>query len=279
MNIVNRAASIRASAHAGRAVKVVRVLNLLGTVRGALTTVLLAVSAIGGAATVNTVREDIAHDRAAPPPTQTRAAATATPLTASGLRADIQKRLDGALAADLQAVDDLRRVAIISGPRLDQLVAETKQKLQTRYDQGRGQLDALLGASASPAPATPSAAPTDLVVDEPALYVPGGAQSARPIDSSPSPAPSAPTTAPASPGIIAANAVLQIITSDMNQIVVQATRAATTEPTPVPRQPTPTPPPPTPAPTPSPRTTPPHTASPSPSATAHTPTPKPSPTR
>jgi hypothetical protein len=277
MNLIHRAASIKASPHTGRAVKVVRVLNLVGTVRGALATALLAMSAIGGAATVNTVREDIAHDRAAPRPTQTRAAPTATPLTASALRADMQKRLDGALAADLQAIDDLRKIAVTSGPRLDQLVADTKQKLQARYEQGRGQLDALLGAAAAPAPSTPTAAPTTLITDGLALYAPGDAQAAPPIDSSPSPTPSAPTTAPASPSIVAANALLQVITSDMNQIVVQATRAATTEPTPAPRQPTP--PPATPAPTPSPRTTPPHTASPSPSSTARTPTPKPSPTR
>jgi hypothetical protein len=234
MRLANRAAGIAASPHAGRAVKVMRVLNLVGTVRGALTTVLLAVSAVGGAATVNTVRQDIANDSTHPRATQTprSAAPTATPLTASGLRADIQKRLDATLAADTQAVDDLRKVAVFSGARLDQLVADTKQRLQARYDQGSAQLATLIDGSD---PAAPSAAPTG---------------------------------APASPAVTAAYALLQVITGDLNQIVVQATRAAT-EPTAVPRPATPSPAPPTPAPTRAPTLTPLPTRTP-------TPTPRPS---
>jgi hypothetical protein len=248
MKLANRAAGIAASPHAGRAVKVVRILNLVGTVRGALTTVLLAVSAIGGAATVNTVRQDIANDSAHPRVTQAprSAAPTATPLTASGLRADVQKRLDATLAADTQAVDDLRKVAVISGARLDQLVADTKQRLQTRYEQGSAQLATLIGGSD---PAAPSSAPT--------------AGSDPPAPSS------APTAAPASPSVTAAYALLQVITGDLNQIVVQATRAAT-EPTPVPRPVTPSPAPATPLPTRAPTLTP---------VPTRTPTPHPSPTR
>jgi hypothetical protein len=243
VKLANRAAAIAASPHAGRAAKVVRVLNIVSTVRGALTTVLLGASAIGGAVTVNTVRQDIANDSTpSPRVTQTprSAAPTATPLTASGLRADIQKRLDTTLAADLQAVDELRKVAVISGARLDQLVAETKQRLQARYEQGTAQLATLIeGPNAAP----PSAAPTT------------------------------------SPSVTGAYALLQVITGDLNQIVVQATRAAT-EPTPLPRPPTPSPAPPTPSPAP-PTATPVPTRTPTPSPIASrtpTPTPRPTPT-
>jgi hypothetical protein len=250
MNLATRAAGVASSRHARRATKVVKILNVVGTVRGAVTTVLLAVSAVGGAATVNTVRQDIAHDRVEPRATQVArsAAPTASPLTAAGLRADMQKRLDTALAANGQAVEDLRRVAVFSGPRLDQLVADTKQRLQARYELGTSQLAALIEGPASPPPSTPT---------------PSASTS------------SAPTTAPASPSVIAAYALLQVITGDMNQIVVQATRAAT-QPTAIPRPATPTPPPATAAPTPTPRPTPTHTASPSPTTTARTPTPRPS---
>jgi hypothetical protein len=246
MKLANRAAGIAASPHAGRAVKVVRILNLVGTIRGALTTVLLAVSAIGGVATVNTVRQDIVNDSTAPRATQMpRSAAptaTATPLTASGLRADIQKRLDAALAADTQAVEDLRKVAVFSGARLDQLMSETKQRLQARYEQGGTQLTTLIEGSDAAA------------------------------------ASSAPTAAPASPNVTAAYALLQVITGDLNQIVVQATRAAT-EPTPVPRPPTPRPDPPTLTPVPTRTLTPVPTRTPTPAPTAsRTPTPRPTPT-
>jgi hypothetical protein len=237
MKLASRAAGIAASPHAGRAVKVVRILNLVGTVRGALTTVLLAVSAIGGAATVNTVRQDFANDSTHQRVTQTprTAAPTATPLTTSGLRADIQKRLDATLAADTQAVDDLRKVAVFAGARLDQLVADTKQRLQARYEQGSAQLATLI--EGSDAAAASSAAPT---------------------------------ATPAGPSVTAAYALLQVVTGDLNQIVVQATRAAT-EPTPVPRPLTPSPAPPTATPVP--------TRAPTPSPTAaRTPTPTPRPT-
>jgi hypothetical protein len=238
MKLANRAADIAASPHAGRAVKAVRILNLVGTVRGAVTTVLLAVGMIGGAATVNTVRQDIANDSTPSRVTQTprSEAPTATPLTASGLRADIQKRLDATLAADTQAVEDLRRVAVFSGDRLDQLVSETKQRLQARYEQGSIQLATLIEGSDAAA------------------------------------ASSAPTAAPRSPSVTAAYALLQVITGDLNQIVAQATRAAT-EPTPVPRPPTPTPAPATATPVPT------RTPTPSPSASrTPTPTPRPTPT-
>jgi hypothetical protein len=242
MKFVDTAAGVAKSAHGARAVKLLKILNLVGTVRGALTTVLLAASAIGGAATVNTVRQDIAHDRATPYATVASRSATptATPLTARALHADMQKQLDANLAAAARAVDDLRRVAVLSAARLDELLAESKQKLQARYELGSTQLASLIE---------------------------GGAVSSES---------GAPPTAPPSPSVIAANALLQVITSDLNQIVVQATRAATTQPTPIPRTPAPTPPPATP--TAPPRTPSPSPRTPSPSPTAmHTPTPKPTP--
>jgi len=90
----------------------------VGTVRGAVTTMLLASSAIGGAVTVNNVRQDIAKDQSAatPPPARVAAARatpspTPTPLTAGGLRADAEKRLRAALDQNAQGADDLRKVS------------------------------------------------------------------------------------------------------------------------------------------------------------------------
>src|SRR4030081_520962 len=99
MSIVEKLAALSSSAHTGRALKVAKVLNLLGTVRGAITTVLLASSAIGGAGTVNNVRQDITKDQnATPTAARVRGAkstppATPPPLTAVGLRSDAEKRL------------------------------------------------------------------------------------------------------------------------------------------------------------------------------------------
>ena len=99
MSIIDKVAALSSSANTGRALKAAKILNLVGTVRGAVTTVLLASSAIGGAVTVNNVRQDIAKDQSAatPPPAQVAAARatpspTPTPLTAGGLRADAEKR-------------------------------------------------------------------------------------------------------------------------------------------------------------------------------------------
>ncbi len=134
MKLFEKVTAISSSAHTGRALKAAKFLNLVGTVRGAVTTVLLASSAIGGAVTVNNVRQDIAKDNAAtttsarptnrgtPPP-------TATPLTAVGLKADAQKRLQSGLDSNAQAADDL----------------------QGRFDQALVQVDALLAVS-TPAP-------------------------------------------------------------------------------------------------------------------------------
>jgi hypothetical protein len=237
VKIVERAAGITASPHSARAMKAMKVLNFVGTVRGAATTVLLAASMVGGGAvTVNQVRQEIAPSTSAPRATAARTnAPTPTPLTATSLLADLQLRLQNTLAADASAADELRKVAVFSGPRLDQLVDETKQRLQARYDQGIVQLTGLITGSASPSPATSG------------------------------------TTRPSSsPSVIAANALLTVIVGDLNTIVVQATRAAT-EPTPIPRTLPPTIAPtvaPTVAPrTPSPAPSPTRSASPRPSAT------------
>jgi len=122
------------------AFKAAKILNLVGTVRGAVTTVLLASSAIGGAVTVNNVRQGIAKDQsgATPPPAQVAAARatpspTPTPLTAGGLRADAEKRLRAALDQNAQGADDLRKVSILGASATDALVAQTKQRLQARF--------------------------------------------------------------------------------------------------------------------------------------------------
>ena len=229
MKIFDKVQAISGSAHTGRALKAARVLNLVGTVRGAVTTVLLASSAIGGAVTVNNVRQDIAKDqpavtqparavaRTTPPPTP-------TPLTAAGLRSDADTRLQTSLAATAQAAEDLRRVTVLSGAAIDALVLQARQKLQARYELAMTQIDELL----KPAPpASPSAMPT---------------AAGTPQRS-------------ASLSVIAVNALVQVALSDMNGIVFVATKQATTEqaavqaarptvaPTPVPtvvRTPTPT---------------------------------------
>src|SRR4030088_3575088 len=150
MSIVEKLAALASSAHTGRALKAAKILNLLGTVRGAVTTVLLASSAIGGAVTVNNVRQDIAKDQSAATPTQARVAAvkttpppTQTPLTAAGLRADDEKRLPAGLDQDAQGADDLRKLSILTPAATDVVVAQTRQRLQTRFDQAMTQVDAL----------------------------------------------------------------------------------------------------------------------------------------
>jgi hypothetical protein len=240
MSIVEKLAALSSSAHTGRAIKVAKVLNLLGTVRGAVTTVLLASSAIGGAVTVNNVRQDIARDQsvATPPPARVAAARTTppptqTPLTAAGLRADAERRLRAGLEQDAQGADDLRKLSILTPAATDVLVVQTRQRLQSRFDQAMTQVDALL-APASPSPASPQ----------------------------PSPGLS----------VVAVNAIVQVALGDMSGIVFVATRQATesvslSTPRPI-AVATPAPTPvrtPTPAPTQSPRTP--------------VPTTKPSPTR
>lgn len=193
MKMIERAAAIVQSRHTGRALKAAKVLSLLGTVRGAVTTVLLAASAIGGAATVNSVRQDIAHDQPTTNPARAvrpSAQPTASPVTAAGLRADAERRLQIGLAANASAVDDLRKIAVLQGAALDALIDLAKQKLQARYDSAVAQVGELL--------ATPSAAPS--------------------------------TTS--APSIVSVNALVQVALSDMGGIVVFATRQAT-EPAPI----------------------------------------------
>ena len=196
MSIVDKVAALRGSAHAGRALKAAKILNLVGTVRGAVTTVLLASSAIGGAVTVNNVRQDIAKDQSAatqPPARVAGARATPspapTPLTAAGLRADAERRLSAALDLDVQGADDLRKVSVLGASATDALVAQTRQRLQARFDQAMTQVDALL-APASPSPAT---------LPQPT----------------------------ASLSVVAVNAIVQVALGDMSAVVFTATKQAT----------------------------------------------------
>ena len=192
MKIVDKASAIANSAHTGRALKVAKVLNLLGTVRGAVTTVLLAASAIGvGTATVQTVQKDQAADRSTQPArvaVRPSAPPTPTPLSAAGLKADADRRLQAALAANAQAVDDLRKIAVLQGAPLDALINDAKARLQARYEQAVTQVNELLTPAAS------------------ASAVPG-----------PSP----------SLSVISVNAVVQLASSDMATLVVLVTRQAT----------------------------------------------------
>jgi len=245
MKIAEKVAAITGSAHTGRALKAARILNLVGTVRGAITTVLLASSAIGGAVTVNNVRQDIAKDQAAAAPThaaanRTTPPPTPTPLTAAGLRADAQRRLQTALDQDAQGADDLRKVSILTADATDALVALTRQKLQARFDQAITQVDALL----APAAPGPSASPA----------------------SSGSPQPTA------SLSIVAVNTLVQVALGDMSAILFVATRQATEPVAIVTSRPTP---PPTPPPTPVKTPTPTPLRTPSPTPTRPTPTPTP----
>lgn len=189
MNLLARATALAQSTHTGRALKVAKLLNLVGTVRGAVTTVVLAASAIGvGTATVQSVRQDEANlpARTARVVVRPSLPPTPSPVTGAGLKADAEKRLQAALAADAQAVDDLRKIAVLTGAPLDALVADAKQRLQARYEQAIAQVNELLAPSAS---------------------------------ASPGPSPS--------PSIIAVNALVQVATSDMSALVVIATRQAT----------------------------------------------------
>jgi len=234
MKLVEKVTAITSSAHTGRALKAAKFLNLVGTVRGAITTVLLASSAIGGAVTVNNVRQDIARDQppATPRPTVNRGtpAPTATPLTAAGLKADAQKRLQTGLDQDAQGADDLRKVSILDATATDALVAQTRQKLQARFDQALVQIDALLAVS--------------------------------------TPAPSATPQPSASLSVVAVNSLVQVALGDMTGILFVATRLATEPVTIVTARPTIAPTPvPTPIKTPTPVTQPPRTPSPSPTKT------------
>ena len=52
MKVFGKLTTVAASRHTARAVKLTKIVNFVGTVRGAITTVLLATSAVGGAAIV-----------------------------------------------------------------------------------------------------------------------------------------------------------------------------------------------------------------------------------
>lgn len=198
MKLLDQVTKLSGSAHTGRALKAAKVLNLIGTVRGAVTTVLLASSAIGGAVTVNNVRQDIVKDQpAATQPARaaavrTTAPPTPTPLTPAGLRADADKRLQTGLTAAAQAAEDLRKVTVLGPTGIDALVLLTRQKLQARYELALTQIDELLKPAAVPSAA--SAQPS------------GGLS------------------------VVAVNALVQVALGDLNGLVVGATRQATTEP-------------------------------------------------
>jgi hypothetical protein len=243
VKLIEKVTALQSSAHTGRALKTVKILNLIGTVRGAITTVLLASSAIGGAVTVNNVRQDIVADKASATATPRQQVAakttpppTPTPLTAAGLRADAERRLRIALDQNAAGVDDLRKISVLGASATDALIQSTRQKLQNRFDLAMQQVDQLLAV----------------------------------------PSPAASGTPPPSPSlsVVAGNALVQVAVGDMNGILFVATRQATTEPPPVVVQtPKPTPPPtvaPTPVRTPTPTTQPIRTPS---------PTVRPSPTR
>jgi hypothetical protein len=242
VKIVQKVMALQGSAHTGRALKTVKILNLIGTVRGAITTVLLASSAIGGAVTVNNVRQDIVADKPAATPRQPAAAKTTppptpTPLTAAGLRADAERRLRIALDQNAAGADDLRKISILSPSATDALIQTTRQKLQSRFDLALQQVDQLLAVPSPAASGTPAPSP--------------------------------------SLSVVAGNALVQVAVGDMNGILFVATRQATTEPPPVVVQtPKPTPPP-TVAPTPI------RTPTPTPTQPIRTPSPtvRPSPTR
>jgi len=202
VNIFDKVQAISGSAHTGRALKAAKILNLVGTVRGAVTTVLLASSAIGGAVTVNNVRQDIvAKDQVTPssrPAAAVRntASPTPTPLTAAGLRSDAERRLRTALDQNASGVDDLRKVSVLSIEATDALVAQTREKLQVRFDLALSQIDVLLGISPLSSAATTTASP-------------------RPSQSL---------------SVVTVNSLVQVALGDMSGIVFVATRTATTTP-------------------------------------------------
>jgi hypothetical protein len=228
------------SRHAGKAAKAVRILNTLGTIRGALTTVVLATTALTGAFTVQTVRSDMAADRSAAPTATPAPASRAPVLDAASLRIDSERRLLDVLRNDEAALDGLRAITVLSPAAFDALIAEAKTRLHARYDMGIVQIEELAPLWSGPPPWTSALTP-----------------SPRP-----------------SPSVIALNAIVTVAAADMNQIVVATTRVATAAPTAPPPSPRKTTPPPTPAPTPtrSPAPTPTRTAVPSPTKT---PTPHP----
>ncbi len=217
---------VAGSRHTATAVRTAKVLSLLGTIRGAVATVVLIASAAGGVFTVQTVRSDIAADHS---PRPTRQPATASPtINPSALVQDAQQRLRNALDSDEVALDDIRKIAVLPAAQLNILISEGKAKLEARYRTGLDQIAKLTEATPTPGPAeTPAAAPSFSVV--------------------------------------ALNALVAAAISDMNGIVFGATKVAT-GPTPRPTiAPTPPPsrtPPPTPFRTPTP--TPPHTPTPTP---------------
>jgi hypothetical protein len=202
MSVIDKVAALRSSAHTGRALKAAKFLNLVGTVRGAVTTVLLASSAIGGAVTVNNVRQDIVSDKPPANPTAARVAAAAkttpapapTPLTAAGLRADAEKRLRAALDQDATGVDDLRKISILGVNATDALIAQARQRLQTRFDQALAQVDQLLAPPSASAAAAGTPQPT------------------------------------ATLSVVAVNSLVQVAIGDMGGMVYVATKQATTEP-------------------------------------------------
>ncbi len=224
MNAPGWLLKLAGSRHAGRAVKAAKVLNALGTIRGAVTTAAVIASAAGGLFTVQTVRGDLAADHSALPKRPGPARSVAPSLDASSLVLEAQRRLLAALDSDNAAIDDLRKVAVISPAQLDALIAEAQSRLRARYDQAQAQVAQLVGPWQSP-------------------------------DASAAPTPSF--------SIVALNALVSVAAADMSAIVFNATKVATTAPPSVRPTPFPTRTP-LPTPTHTPTPTPPRTPTPTP---------------
>jgi hypothetical protein len=161
MRLVAHLAALAESRHVGQATKAARVLNFVGTIRGAVTTVLVLTSAAGGVATVNTVRQEIAAgDQAAIQATLP----TPSPATSAPFRV-AQAKLQAALAANIAATEELRKVSSLSGAPLDQVIAAAKKQMQVRYDRGLAQLVLIIGPSQAAASDLAPAASTVLLMD------------------------------------------------------------------------------------------------------------------
>jgi hypothetical protein len=193
VSVINRLVAVAGSRHLGRATRAARVLNFVGTIRGVATTALVLSGAAGGAATINTVRQDLAGPP--DPPAAQHARPSATPPSAAALRATAEGKLRAALASDSAATEELRKIAVVSGAPLDALLADAKRQMQLRYDRGLAQLILLVG------PANP----------------PGSESSASPVNAS---------------TLLVINALVQIIADDLTAIVVRTTQTATGQPVP-----------------------------------------------
>jgi hypothetical protein len=151
VNVVTQLTGLAGSSFAKRTFMGARALSFVATAKGAVAAVLLVV---GGTATVNTVREELAQQA------EQHAAAAVTkaaaPLSVTVVRTRTETTLKASLAKYERAADDLRKVSLRSAARTDELVADTKQKLQTRYEAGLALVDSLLAVPLVAADSPPS---------------------------------------------------------------------------------------------------------------------------